>query len=64
MSEVPHLVEVGEERLDHGVLMAQLRVPLLAVLGGPGGEHGEEREARRLAGNNQEIKKRPQTIEE
>ena len=33
------LVEISEERLDHGVLLAELCCPLLAVLGGPGGEH-------------------------
>ena len=34
-----YLVEISEERLDDGVLLAELRCPLLAVLGGPGGEH-------------------------
>ena len=35
-----YLVQISEERLDHRVLLAELRCPLLAVLGGPGGEHG------------------------
>ena len=36
----PHLVKVREQGLDHGVLKAELCVPLLAVPGGPGAEHG------------------------
>ena len=36
----PHLVKVREQGLDHGVLEAELCVPLLAVPGGPGAEHG------------------------